>query len=83
MRPRLDLLVVFVLSAAFAGCGPGPGVDDDDAAPVAPDPLDFANDVSEDALRQSIDDLVAMDTRFTYSAGSIEARDYLVDRLAS
>ncbi len=54
--------------------------DDDDAAST--DPLRFFDETSESELLATIEDLEDFGTRWTFSDGDTEARDYLVDRLA-
>ena len=80
MRTYLVLLVL----AVFLGCGSitDPVDDDDDAAVDEPDPLRYFDQTSQDELEATIEDLVAFDTRYTFSDGDEAARDYLVDRLA-
>lgn len=52
-----------------------------DAKPApAIDPLVLASDVAQSELETTIQDLVAMQTRYTMSQGDEMARDYLVDR---
>lgn len=68
MQPRIASVLV------LAACG-------NDAKPApAIDPLMIASEVSQTELETTIQDLVAMQTRFTMSQGDEVARDYLVDR---
>ncbi len=64
------------------GCPATVHDDDDDAdIPSAPDPLDFAQEVEQSRLEQTISDLEGIGTRYTFSSGDEQARDYLVTRI--
>ncbi|MBI2896429.1 MAG: M20/M25/M40 family metallo-hydrolase [Deltaproteobacteria bacterium] len=46
-----------------------------------PDPIELAEQVSEDEILATISDLEAFETRETFTSGDDDARDYLVGRL--
>ena len=56
-------------------------VDASIVAPVAPDPLDLADEVDPQQLETNIQELEDLGTRYTFSAGDELARDHLVARL--
>ena len=73
--------------ALLAGCPEAASpLDDDTASPADDDdvplhPLALAAEVSADELAVTISDLEGLGTRFTFTDGDDQARDYLVDRL--
>ncbi len=87
MQARSALLPILALAAGlWLGCPEAdpdpPGGDDDTTGGEAPHPLELAAEVSGDELAMSIADLEGFGTRYTFTDGDDQARDYLEDRLS-
>jgi len=81
---RWAIFLAGVLAAV--GCATGTGLDDDDDDDATDaegsDPLRFFEQTSQEEITATIEDLVGFGTRYTFTDGDDEARDYLVERFA-
>ncbi len=76
-------LLALLLLVACPATSPDLNDDDDDATDeLPPDPLDLYELADQDEVERTIVDLEEMGTRYTFSDGAEEAKDYLVGRLA-
>jgi hypothetical protein len=74
-------IAAWISSALLLTACPGSPAEQPTPTPQGPDPLAFAEEVSQTNLRDTIVALEEMGTRYTFTNGDDEARDYLVQRL--